>query len=88
MLIKKIEVIPLSYSIGDLHLNQRYFAVIKITTDEGLIGWGEASDCYGHHIPLTVREYMKEQLQWWLLDQDPSQIESLMARVRAQCYRY
>jgi L-alanine-DL-glutamate epimerase-like enolase superfamily enzyme len=88
MLIKKVDVYPLSYAIGDQQLTQRYFALIKITTDEGIFGWGEASDCYGHHIPLTVKAYVQEQLQWWLLDQDPLQIESLISRVRAQSYRY
>src|SRR4030042_724203 len=94
MKIKEIIVIPASYQYGEdptnrrLQIPRRYFALIKVTTDEGVVGWGEASDCYGHHLPLTVKAYVQEQLQWWLLGQDPLQLESLISRVRAQCYRY
>jgi D-galactarolactone cycloisomerase len=88
MKIREIKVIPLSYEIDDKPARKRFFALVKVTTDDGIVGWGEASDCYGHHLAMTVKAYVEEQLQWWFLDRDPRDVESLVDGVRQQIYRY
>ena len=88
MKIKDVQVIPLSYPIDDYPPRRRFFALLKMTTDEGVVGWGEASDCYGHHLAMTVKAYVDEQLRWWLLDQDPLRLEEVMTHLQPQVYRY
>ena len=87
MKIARVEAIPLSYPTDDVPPRRRYFAILKITTDDGLIGWGEAGDGFGHSSPMTVKALVEEKIQWVLLDQDPL-LDNLMFRVRQDMYRY
>jgi L-alanine-DL-glutamate epimerase-like enolase superfamily enzyme len=77
-----VEVIPLSYATDDVPRTRRSFAVLKIVTDDGIVGWGEASDCYGHRHPLAVRALVDEDLKYALLGQDPADVVELIARLR------
>ena len=86
MKIQEIEVIPLSYSIDDHPPRVRSFALVKITTDEGVVGWGEASDCYGHTNPLTLKALVDETLRWLVYDQDPLESTGLITRIRERAY--
>ena len=88
MEIDRVEVIPLSYATDDVPPRRRYFAVVKVTTDEGVVGWGEAGDSFGHSTPMTLKALMEEKIQWVLLGQDPIRDEELMSRVRQDVYRY
>jgi len=84
--IRDIDVIPLSYATDDDPPTRRSFAVVKVTTDDGIVGWGEASDCYGHRHPRTVKALVDEDLRWLFVGQDPLRIEPLMHRVRQQVF--
>ncbi len=88
MQIKKVEVIPLSLATDDVPPRRRYYAVFKLTTDDGLVGWGEATDSFGHSSPMTLKALVAEKVQWSLLYQDPLKLEELIARVRRDTYRY
>ncbi len=88
MKITNVEVIPLSYYGDDEPPRQRFFAPFKITTDEGVVGWGEASDSFGHSSPMTLKALVQEKVQWTLLDQNPLQLEELVTRMRRDLYRY
>ena len=83
--------IPLSAPMEDaVHGVQEEFSliVVKVTTDDGVVGWGEAGDSFGHSAPRTLQTLFEEKLQWVLLDQDPLDIGSLIGRVRQDMYRY
>ena len=84
MTIDQVEVIPLSYATDDDPPTRRSFAVLKLTTEEGLVGWGEASDCYGHRHPLTVKALVEEDLQYALLGREPAAVDELMPKLRAR----
>ena len=86
MKICKVEVFPLSYGTDDFPPRRRYFVVLKLTTDEGIVGWGEASDCYGHSSPMTVKALIEEKLQWLVLGQNPLNVERLIRRIRKRTY--
>jgi D-galactarolactone cycloisomerase len=86
--IAKVELLPLSLRTDDVPPRQRFFAVMKLTTDTGLVGWGEATDSFGHSSPMTLRALVIEKVQWTLLDQDPLQLEELVTRMRHNLYRY
>jgi L-alanine-DL-glutamate epimerase-like enolase superfamily enzyme len=84
--ITAVTVIPASYATDDNPPFRRSFAVIRVDTDEGVTGWGEASDCYGHRYPLTLKALFEETVQWLLIGQDPTALEELMWRLRRSLY--
>jgi L-alanine-DL-glutamate epimerase-like enolase superfamily enzyme len=88
MKIAKVEVIPLSLPTDDVPPRRRFYCVIKLTTDEGLVGWGECTDSFGQSSPMTIKALVEEKVQWTLLDQDPRRLEELISRVRRDMYRY
>jgi L-alanine-DL-glutamate epimerase-like enolase superfamily enzyme len=67
--------------IEDLHCNAgwRDFSFLKITTDEGLIGWSEYNEGYGSAGLTAVIRRMAQDL----IGHDPRPIERLMARQQA-----
>jgi L-alanine-DL-glutamate epimerase-like enolase superfamily enzyme len=84
--ITAVTVIPASYATDDNPPFRRSFAVVRLDTDEGVTGWGEASDCYGHRYPLTLKALFEETVQWLLVGQDPMALEELMWRLRRTLY--
>lgn len=86
MKITNVEVFALGYPIDDFPPRMRSFALLKISTDEGICGWGEASDSYGHANPLTVRALVEETFRWRLLDQDPLTASTLLPDIRKRMY--
>lgn len=86
MKITDVEVFALGYPIDDVPPRMRSFALLKISTDEGVCGWGEASDSYGHANPLTVRALVEETFRWRLLDQDPMEAPALLPEIRKRMY--
>jgi L-alanine-DL-glutamate epimerase-like enolase superfamily enzyme len=86
MKITGVTVIPASYATDDNPPFRRSFAVVRLDTDEGVTGWGEASDCYGHRYPLTLKALFEETMQWLLLGRDPLPLEDLMRNLRRTLY--
>jgi len=84
--ITAVTVIPASYATDDSPPFRRSFAVVRVDTDEGVTGWGEASDCYGHRYPLTLKALFEETIQWLVLGRDPLALEDLMWRLRRSLY--
>jgi L-alanine-DL-glutamate epimerase-like enolase superfamily enzyme len=88
MKIDDIEVIAANYRTDEKPPRVRSFALLKITTSDGLVGWGEACDNFGHSTPLTLKAFVDEKLRWVLVGQDPRPLEALMWRVRQDTNRY
>jgi L-alanine-DL-glutamate epimerase-like enolase superfamily enzyme len=86
MKITAVTVIPAGYATDDIPPFRRSFAVVRVDTDEGVTGWGEASDCYGHRYPLTLKALFEETVQWLLLGRDPTPLEDLMWNLRRSLY--
>ena len=82
MKITGVTVNPASYATDDKPPFRRSFAVLRLDTDEGITGWGEASDCYGHRYPLTLKALFEETVQWLLLGRDPQPLEDGSQRPR------
>ena len=62
MKIVDVQTYPLMY-MKDAPKIPRTFLLCKVTTDEGLFGWGEASSAYGHSYPLVVKEIIDHTLK-------------------------
>lgn len=87
MKIDSIEVIPLSY-LKQVPPVRRSFAVVRVRSDSGLVGYGEASDCYGHQTPLVIAAIVEEELSRFALGEDPTEIERLVAKLRGHVGRF
>lgn len=87
MRITNVELFPLGYVREFPSAFIRSFALVKIQTDAGLVGWGEASDCFGHSNPLVIRQIVEEELKRHLIDQDPLMIERLIQHLHHWLYR-
>src|SRR6185503_13242801 len=81
MKIDNVEVIAANYRTDEKPPRVRSFALVKVTTSEGLVGWGEACDNFGHSTPLTLKAFFDEKLRWVLIGQDPRRLEALMWKV-------
>lgn len=73
---------PLKVAIGEI--NGAHNIAIKITTDSGLIGWGEASPCAYITGDTQATNYQTaQQLAQLLLGKDPTAITARMAEINA-----
>jgi L-alanine-DL-glutamate epimerase-like enolase superfamily enzyme len=88
LIITNVEVIPAGYMGTFQPPRRRAFALVAITTDDGSTGWGEASDCYGHTHPLTVRAVVEEDLKWFLLGRPIDSFEATVAGLRQRVYPF
>ncbi len=74
MKITDIDVIPLGYKKKYPPM-PRSFAIIRIETDAGYVGYGEASSSYGHMYPLLVKHVVDNILRRVLVGENPLNIQ-------------
>ncbi|HEX2891233.1 mandelate racemase/muconate lactonizing enzyme family protein [Vineibacter terrae] len=67
--------------IEDLHCDAgwRVFSFLKITTDDGLVGWSEYNESYGSHGLTAIIRKLGERL----IGQDPRPVERISATLYA-----
>ncbi len=66
------------------HFGGRYFIVVKLTTDAGVVGYGEVSVAtVGPH---TVAAMVADVADRWVIDADPNRIELLWRRMYSSGY--
>jgi len=54
MKIAKVEPIPVAYPEPNDYDATRYLCLVKITTDEGVVGWGESITQFPEANPATA----------------------------------
>lgn len=92
LIIKNVEAIPLKYyadtSIMDsfCYVNQRNAVLVKIETDDGIIGYGEAGS-YGGSVEATAVVIEKE-FKPLLIGEDPLLKEKLWTKLFKKCYQH
>ena len=80
MKITGITAISLGYTKVDPEM-YRSFALVKIDTDAGHVGWGEASSSYGHSYPTVVQTIVDDVLADMLLGKNPLAIRARLAEM-------
>ena len=73
--MKIVDIKPYIIATPRPHRGGRYWTLIKLTTDTGIEGIGEAYKVPFH--PLTVARLMEDIGETYVIDQDPFQIERL-----------
>lgn len=79
--IVDVRVYPLGYVEREPWERIRNFALIEVSTNTGITGIGEASDCYGHSFPRVVSTIVEDVLKRHLIDEDPLSIERLLRKM-------
>lgn len=79
MKITDVETYPLSFK---QEKRLRGFLLVRISTDVGITGIGESSDCYGHQIPLAVREVIEGRIKPLIVGEDPFNMEGIWNKMR------
>lgn len=75
MKITAIQVIGLGYE-REVSPMQRGFALVRMETDAGIVGYGEASTSYGHIYPNVVRTIVDDAISRAIVGKDPLDIHS------------
>jgi L-alanine-DL-glutamate epimerase-like enolase superfamily enzyme len=60
---------------------QRSFALVRVETDDGTVGWGEASTNWGHSYPTVLQAIVDDVCAAHLVGRDPLAIRDRMAEL-------
>lgn len=80
MKITDVRAIPITYPFDREPLS---LCFVRIETDEGLVGWGEAGDSYGCTYGTVVAATIQDAFAPLLIGQEVDVVEPLSARLRA-----
>jgi L-alanine-DL-glutamate epimerase-like enolase superfamily enzyme len=78
--ITAIDPIELGYRKVDPPM-ARSFAVVRVETDAGIVGWGEASTNWGHSYPTVFSAAVRDICAAPLLGTDPTDIRGRLAQM-------
>ena len=76
--ITAIDPIALGYRKSDPPM-ARNFAVVRVETDAGFVGWGEASTNWGHSYPTVFQAAVRDVCAAPLLGTDPTDVRGRVA---------
>ncbi len=78
MQIDSVRAVLAGYRKSDPPM-QRSFALVRIETDTGIVGWGEASTNWGHSYPTVFRAVVDDVCARHLVGRDPLAIRDRVA---------
>lgn len=87
MKITAVDPVELGYRKTDPPM-ARNFAVVRIETDAGLVGWGEASTNWGHSYPTVFSAAVRDVCAAPLLGTDPTDIRGRLAQLHVMLDGY
>jgi L-alanine-DL-glutamate epimerase-like enolase superfamily enzyme len=65
----------------------RSYALTKVSTDTGIVGWGESSDGYSHSMAPAVKAVVEDEIARLVIGADPTLPHQLAARLKGFLYR-
>ena len=80
MKITAVDPLELGYRKVDPPM-ARNFAVVRVETDAGLVGWGEASTNWGHSYPTVFSAAVRDVCAAPLLGYDPTDVRGRVAQL-------
>ena len=87
MKIKSVIAHPLKYPEPHDHNNIRYVTLVRITTEDGAVGWGECISQFPES-SLAVKTIVERGYQPLLLGEDPCDVERLWHKLLARIWWY
>ncbi len=85
MKIISIKAIPITHVVQQpvyMFQHALYHLLVRIETDEGVVGYGEVCDSYACTYPLTVQALIDEAFRPLLEGEDPLELERLVVKLR------
>ncbi len=86
MKIAKVEPIPVAYPEPNDYNATRYLCLVKITTDEGVVGWGESITQFPEANPATAA--IIGGMAELLIGSDPVNTEALWRQMKDRAWWY
>ena len=86
MKIAKVEPIPVAYPEPNDYDATRYLCLVKITTDEGVVGWGESITQFPEANPATAA--IITGMAELLIGSDPVNTEALWRQMKDRAWWY
>jgi L-alanine-DL-glutamate epimerase-like enolase superfamily enzyme len=87
MKITAIEAIPISYPEPNDNGAMRMTVLVRVSTDEGLVGWGEAIAMWPEAC-AAVKALIENGLSALIIGTDPLDVEAQWHRMREHCWWY
>jgi L-alanine-DL-glutamate epimerase-like enolase superfamily enzyme len=87
MIVARVEAFPLHYPEPHDSGNSRYVTLVKLTADDGTIGWGECI-CQFPEAALATRVIVDRGLGPLVVGQDPREVERLWQAMRDRSWWY
>lgn len=87
MKVTAIEAIPIRYPEPNDNHSQRMTVLVKIATDQGLTGWGEAIAMWPEAC-AAVKALIDGGLGALVIGRDPADVEAIWHDLRAHCWWY
>lgn len=86
MKVTAVEPIPVAYEEPNDDGRQRHLCLVRIATDEGLVGWGEACALWPEAARATAA--LVEGMADLVVGADPAQLGSTWRSLREHCWWY
>ncbi len=86
MRITSVEAIPIGYPEPNDHGRTRYVCLVRITTDEGVVGWGEGAAFWEEAARATAT--LIDALAEVVVGMDPLQTETIWRKLRSHSWWY
>ena len=87
MKITKVEAFPLRYPEPNDHNNIRHIMLVRVETDEGLVGWGEAITMW-QEASRAAKIIVEEGMAPVLLGRDPCDTYAIWLAMKEHCWWY
>lgn len=87
MRIASLDAIPLAYPEPNDHDLERYLLLTKVTTDDGIVGWGEAWTRWPEATTACI-DIVKGMAEAVVVGEDPFETQRLWHRLRRHSYWY
>lgn len=87
MLISSVRAVLTGHRIFNPEM-QRSWALVRVETDTGIVGWGEASTNWGHSYPTVFRAAVDDVCARHLIGKDPTAIRDRVADLQVTLNGY
>ncbi|GAB4520632.1 MAG: D-galactarolactone cycloisomerase [Anaerolineae bacterium] len=85
--IKQLDVFPLAYPEPNDAMSTRYVVVVRLETDNGIVGWGECVSIFCENT-AAVTALIRQGLADEVIGQDPLDVEALWSAMKQRVWWY
>ena len=87
MAIKKVDVFPIGYQEPNDHDSDRYLVLVRLETNDGIVGWGESISQF-RPATLATAALIQHGLGDVVIGRDPLENEKIWNNMRREVWWY